>query len=245
MSRSLRRGFPTTRYSVVRASAAKDPEVRRQAFELLARAYWTPVYKYLRIRWRKSREDAEDLAQEFFDRAMEKGYFGRYDASKARFRTFIRVCLDRFVGHAAKTATRLKRGGGAPVLSLDVDRAESELLRRFPLGEMDPKQYFHREWLRSFFRLTVDELKENLTAAGKLAHYRLFERIELAGDGAVKPSYAELAQELGVTTSQVNNHLAAARRRFREIVLTRLREYCGSDEEFRREARELLGVEPQ
>jgi len=43
----------------------------------------------------------------------------------------------------------------------------------------------------------------------------------------------------------VTNYLAFARREFRRIALERLREMAASDEEFRREARALLGVEPQ
>jgi hypothetical protein len=39
----------------------------------------------------------------------------------------------------------------------------------------------------------------------------------------------------------VTNDLHAARRRFREIVLARLRELTADDEEFDAEARELLG----
>ena len=44
--------------------------------------------------------------------------------------------------------------------------------------------------------------------------------------------------------TDVTNELAWARRAFREIVLARLREVCASDEEFRAEARDLLGIDP-
>ena len=44
--------------------------------------------------------------------------------------------------------------------------------------------------------------------------------------------------------TDVTNELAWARRAFREIVLTLLRDICASDEEFRAEARDLLGVDP-
>ena len=44
-------------------------------------------------------------------------------------------------------------------------------------------------------------------------------------------------------TSDVTNYLAFARREFRRIVLEQLREMTGSEEEFRREARTLLGID--
>ena len=42
----------------------------------------------------------------------------------------------------------------------------------------------------------------------------------------------------------MTNQLAFARRELRRLVLERLRALCASDNEFRLEARELLGVEP-
>ena len=44
--------------------------------------------------------------------------------------------------------------------------------------------------------------------------------------------------------TDVTNQLAWARRTFREIVLAILRTYCTTDEEFRTEARDLLGISP-
>jgi hypothetical protein len=42
----------------------------------------------------------------------------------------------------------------------------------------------------------------------------------------------------------VTNHLAWARREFRRLVLEALAEATGSAEEFRAEARQLLGIDP-
>ena len=63
-----REGFPTTRGSILLAVGSTDADVRRQAWEVLVTAYWKPVYKYLRVRWRTTPEDAEDLIQAFFAR---------------------------------------------------------------------------------------------------------------------------------------------------------------------------------
>jgi hypothetical protein len=70
----------------------------------------------------------------------------------------------------------------------------------------------------------------------------LFERYDLSDDDV---SYAALAAEFGLDTTTVNNYLAAARRDFRRLVLEKLREITATDEEFRTEARSLLGVDPQ
>jgi len=236
--------FPLTRRSVVRAAASGDPETRRRAFETLVAAYWKPVYKYLRLKWGAPEEDAEDLTQGFFARALEKGFFDRFDPGRARFRTYLRTCLDGFVANERKSAQRLKRGGGAEHVSLDFAGAEAELGRpAAPEGDME--EYFRREWVRSLFGLAVEALRRRCAEAGKSVPFALFERYDLDGPDAERgPSYAELAREMGIPETQVTNHLAWARREFRRLVLEALEEATGSEEEFRAEARQLLGIDP-
>jgi hypothetical protein len=41
--------FPLTRRSIVAAAGNADPEVRRQAWDVLVASYWRPVYKVLRM----------------------------------------------------------------------------------------------------------------------------------------------------------------------------------------------------
>lgn len=240
-------GFPLTRRSVVIAISARDadPEVRRQAWEALVASYWRPVYKVLRVRWGLEREDAEDWTQDFFASALAKGTFERYDPAKARFRTYLRTCLDGFAANERKAARRLKRGGGQALLSLDFEGAEEEL-RRHGAGEgMDVEEYFHREWVRSLFGLVVEDLRQWAERTGKTVHFRLFERYDLEGtDAPERPSYAQLAAEHGLPVTQVTNYLAAVRRELRRLLLDRLRELTATDEEFRAEARLILGVDP-
>ena len=88
------------------------PDERRSAFDRLVTAYWKPVFKYVRLKWHATPEDAADLTQGFFLRAFEKDFFAGFDPSKARFRTYLRTCLDGFVANARKADARLKRGGG-------------------------------------------------------------------------------------------------------------------------------------
>src|SRR5271155_3409716 len=103
--------FPATRWSAIVAARSTDSAERARALETVVESYWKPIYKYVRIRWNKSNEDAKDLTQEFFSRLIEKNYLGDFDPSKSRLRTFLRVCVDHFLANEAKAATRLKRGG--------------------------------------------------------------------------------------------------------------------------------------
>ena len=92
------------------------------------------------------------------------------------------------------------------------------------------------------FTLAVDAFRQRCDEAGRVVHFQLFERYDL-NDEDRKVSYASLANEFGLEPATVNNYLAAARRDFRRVVLEKLREITATDEEFRTEARSLLGVD--
>ncbi len=237
--------FPATRCSLVRATADPDPAARRQAFADLIAAYWKPVYKYLRVRRGLANEDAKDLTQAFFARALEKDFFDRFDPARARFRTFLRTCVDGFAANARRDGARQKRGGDVQTLSLDFAQADGELARH-PLAEnADPDDFFRREWVRGLFALAVEDLRRHCAATGRDTHFALFERYDLDGPTASEPpTYATLAAEFGIPATQVTNYLAHARRQFRQFVLDRLRATTGGDEEFRDEARRLFGGGP-
>lgn len=235
--------FPITSHSAIAAAASEDAEVRQRALETIVASYWKPAYKYLRIKWQASNENAKDLTQSFFLTAIEKSYFAGYDASKASFQTFFRTCLDRFVANQNKAEQRLKRGGGANHLSLDFVGAESELINNFPAPELNPEEFFHREWVRSLLTLAVETLQQRYEQNGHELHFQLFERYDLQDAADSKVSYASLAQEFELKTTDVTNYLAAARRDFRKVLLEKVRELTGTEAEFQEEVRALLGVE--
>ena len=239
---SDRAAFPTTRGSVIAAAHDYDPERRRAALETLVTVYWRPVYTRLRLKWGAEPADAEDLTQEFFARAMERDFFGDYVPERSRFRTFLRVCLDRFASNARRADRRLKRGGGAILVPLDTASAERELGAAAVTDPEDADRWFDREWIRSLFEASVDALRRNTAGTPREIRYRVFLRhdIQPARDEE-RPSYREVADELGIPVTQVTNHLAWARRELRRLVLERLAVVAGSDAEVREEAEILFG----
>jgi RNA polymerase sigma factor (sigma-70 family) len=242
--------FPATRWSAILAARSKDPAEKSRALEVIVSAYWKPIYKYLRLRWGKPNEEAKDLTQEFFARLIEKDYLSDFNPAKARLRTFLRVCADRFLANGFKAAKRLKRGGGAQHISLDFAAAEAELSRaKMSLPAIASPQamddFLEKEFIRSLFGLAVETLREFCARRGKQVHFQLFEAYDLAGEESERTGYEDLARKFGIATTDVTNYLAFARREFRRIALEKLREMTASDAEFRREARALLGVEPE
>jgi len=232
--------FPVTNHSAIVGARSDDQLVRRRAFDTILASYWKPAYKYVRLKWQADNEDAKDLTQGFFANAFEKNHFAAYDARKASFQTFLRTCLDGFVSNERKAGRRLKRGGDMDHYQLDFAAAEDELALHLATSSLTPEEYFHREWVRWMFTLAVDEFRRRCNESGREVHFQLFERYDLDDDNV---SYASLAAEFELEPTTVNNYLAAARRDFRRVVLEKLREITATDEEFRTEARSLLGVD--
>lgn len=239
-------GFPATRFSIVHATGSRDPALRREAWDRLIRAYWQPVYTFIRLRWNATPDDAADLTQSFFAHAFEAGFIERFDPARGRFRTWLRVCLQRFLANEHKAARRLRRGGDASHVSLDFAAAESAIAAVARSSDtLDEETFFHRESVRALLALAVDDLRTELEASGRAVHFRIFARYDLEEPGAgERPTYRELAAMYDLPVTQVTNFLHTTRARFRRIVLDRLREISGTEAEFQEEARALLGVDP-
>ena len=232
-------GFPSTRRSVVFAARSDDESERRRGFDALVAAYWKPVYKFVRMKWSCSPEDAADCTQGFFTRALEKEFFRSYDSNKGSFRTFLRTCLDGYVANERKSAGRLKRGGDVRLVTLDFVSAEGELQEYPPAPGASAEECFHQEWARSLFALALDDLRALCEERGKQDQFRMFEHYDI--DAEEQTSYAALAQEFGVPVTTVTNQLAWTRREFRRMLLERLRELTGGDDEYRADVKLLLG----
>jgi RNA polymerase sigma factor (sigma-70 family) len=228
--------FPTTRRSVVMALGSADGPERARAFDAIAGLYWKPLYKYLRVSRHLSSQDAEDVTQGFFARAFEKESLARWDPQRGAFRTFLRTLVDRHLLNEQKSGARLKRGGSESLFHFDEVEAE---IGRQPSTSLTPDDYFQQEWIRSVFTVAVDRLREAF--ANRPTQFALFEEYDLGDDQQI--SYRQLAVRFGLSETTVTNHLAAVRRQFRRTILEVLREITGSEEEFRAEARALLGVD--
>jgi len=216
--------------------------VRQQAFDAVVSCYWKPIYRYLRVRWQLAPPDAEDTTQAFLAAALEKGFLERFDPEKARFRTFLRVCLDRFVQNQQRDQRRAKRGGEMQVLPLDFSTAEGELRQHEPAVEADFDEVFRRDLVRAVFSRAVERVRADHLARGRGAAFAVFAHHDL--NEGTPPSYAELADAHGLAVTQVTNYLAAVRRELRAAVLDEVRALTSSDAEFRAEARDLLGIRP-
>lgn len=229
--------FPDTRESLVQALASNQHDARVQAFDLIVRAYRTPIVVLLSRKWALQHEDAEDIAQEFFARALEKDWFARYNSDRGRFRTFLRTCLTAFAADEHDRLNAQKRGGSVTHESLSDSTPQVD-------AEHGMDTLFEQEWIRSVLEIALDALRQESVAAKRPIAYSIFEQYDVI-DSETRPTYAKLAVQWKVPTTQVTNYLFWARRRFRQHVLNTVRSLTGSEEEYQAEVRTLLGVIPE
>lgn len=135
--------FATTHWSVVLLAGQADSPHGAEALEKLCRAYWYPLYFYVR-RQGNSPEDAQDLTQTFLSRLLEKNYFAKADRDRGKFRTFLLGSLKNFLVNEWKRAGRQKRGGAVTFLSFDAHAAE-ERYGGEPIDESNPASAYERQ----------------------------------------------------------------------------------------------------
>lgn len=208
--------FATTHWSLV--AAAQDPggPAARAALADLCRAYWFPVYAYVRRRGH-DRHAAEDLTQAFFARLLEKNDLAAADRTRGRFRTFLLTACQHFLANEHDRAAAKKRGGGAAHFPLDFAAAEGRFARE-PAAPETPERAFERRWALDLLDGALAELRQEYADSGRGKLFDALKGCLTAGGADV--AYADLAAELNMTEGAVKVAAHRLRQRYRD----RLRE---------------------
>jgi len=224
--------FDTTQWSLVARAGAQDQE-NRIAFESLYRIYSHPVYAFVRRRG-YSRHEAQDLTQDFFVHLLQKNIPDKADPLRGKFRTFLLTALEFFLLHHYEKAGTQKRGGGATMVFLDEESAEE----RYQLTDpgQTAEQIFDGRWAATLVQETIDRLKAEMEAAGKgelFSHIRGF-LIEFPEN-----SYAEAAEEAGLTVAGIKTVIHRLRIRYRDLLREEIARTVVSPADFDDEVRAL------
>jgi RNA polymerase sigma-70 factor (ECF subfamily) len=206
--------FATTQWSLVLLARDRASPQADEALAALCRAYWYPLYAFIRRQVRTA-EQAEDLTQEFFARLLEKDYLRTVDRTRGRFRAFLLACCKHFLANERDRARARKRGGGRSILSLDFQSA-ADRYRREPADTLTPEKLFERRWALTLLDQALEQLGQAFSQAGK---GELFGHLKVTLVGAVgKPSHAEAAEALGMTEAAVKKAAQRLRERYRVIL---------------------------
>ncbi len=232
------RSFATTHWSLV--VAAKPDEASqtnaRNALEDLCRAYWYPLYAFVRNRG-YSTNDAEDLTQSFFARIIETGGFAAADPEKGRFRSYLLGAMKHFLANEWHRARAQKRGGGVTFLDLDGLDPEARYALE-PAQSTDLDAGFDREWAQQSIARAMEELRVESEAGGKA---KLFEALKgsLIGE---EPARSETAARLEMTEGAVKVGVHRLRKRYRELLRAEIADTVNDPSDIGDEMRHLVAA---
>lgn len=228
--------FRTTLWTAVLAAGKESSPDSAAALAGLCRTYWPPVFAYIRKRV-SSVDQAKDLTQSFFARFLEKHFVARAQRSRGRFRCFLLTSVENFLRDEHDKSTTLKRGGGQPVLSLDLALFDEE---QEPASPLTPALAFEKTWAQTLLNRVMQRLREEHREGSRA---ELFEHLQsqLWGETATIP-YEELSKRLGVSNVQLRVAAHRMRQRYREILREEIAQTVSGPEEIEDEIRYLLQV---
>jgi RNA polymerase sigma factor (sigma-70 family) len=230
--------FVTTHWSLVLSARGKNSLQSDAALETLCRTYWYPLYAFLRRQGHAS-HDAQDLTQGFFARLLQKDYLDAAAREKGKFRTFLLVALKRFLANQWDRDHAQKRGGFAPVVSIDQEMAESRFADE-PADGAQPDVLFDRQWATTLLERTMARLREEYAASGRA---KLFEYLQscLVREESALP-YAGIAARLNLTEAAVKMAVHRLRARCREILRAEIAHTVSCPEEIEEEIHHLFSA---
>jgi RNA polymerase sigma-70 factor (ECF subfamily) len=230
--------FNTTHWSLVAAAQSDEASRTRagKALEELCRAYWYPLYAFVRRRG-YSPADAQDLTQSFFARFIETGGFASADRERGRFRTYLLGAMKHFLANEWHRARTQKRGGGLNFLEWDALEPEARYALE-PAQSSDPDLDYDREWALELIARAKKKLRQESEADGK---GELFEALKqsLTGD---EPSRSETAARLGLSESALKAALHRLRQRYRKLLRAEIAETVNTRADIDAEMRYLVEV---
>jgi RNA polymerase sigma-70 factor (ECF subfamily) len=230
--------FVTTRWSLVLSAGNQKSPQSAAALEKLCRAYWYPLYAFVRRRG-QSPEDARDLTQEFFARLLERNWIGRAEERKGRFRSFLLSAMNHFLADEWDRARAQKRGGGATPVPLQFDTAETRYGHE-PADNVTPEQSYERQWALTLLDEVLQRLRAEYAQDGRAEFFTALHPC-LVGDRTAQP-YAELAVKIGISEGTVKSAVHRLRQRYRELLRDEIAQTVATPGEVDDELRHLFAV---
>src|SRR5438132_14108018 len=111
--------FGSTHWSLVLEAAQGESPQARAALDALCRAYWYPLYAFVRRKGADA-DAASDTTQDFFARQVVTGaVFKGARPGRGRFRAWLLESMNHHLSNERDAKTAQKRGGGALPVALD------------------------------------------------------------------------------------------------------------------------------
>ena len=219
--------FNTTRWSLVIRAGSDDQGEASEAMALICRDYWYPLYAYVR-RSGRSREEAEDLTQEFFARLLERDIIGQARSERGKLRTFLLTVMKRFMINEWKRATAAKRGGGLEAVPINFDEGE-ERYGHEPVDNTTPDEIYERQWATTLLGRVMEVLRRDYASRGMDERFGLLK--EALWWNAKEASYAELGEKIGMKENAVKQAVSRLRKQYRRELKDEIKRTLETEDE--------------
>jgi hypothetical protein len=235
-----KRAFGATCWTAIESIASKDDASSRALIGDFLKAYWKPVYCYLRHKGYNS-ERAKDLTQGFFHEVvLGRELIQRADRTKGRFRTLLLRALDRYLVSIHRKETAQKRIPEQKLVSLE-DSTFGDLPEA--ASNLDSDEVFHYAWVCELLDRMLEEVETECRQSSMEVHWDMFnDRVLHPILTSAEPlSIEELCRKYSIhETTKASSMIFAVKRRFQAAAKRLLRESVASEQEIDEEMLELM-----
>jgi RNA polymerase sigma-70 factor (ECF subfamily) len=233
------RHFATTHWSLV--GAARPDEASRtrarEALEELCRAYWYPLYAFVRSRGYPA-VDAQDLTQAFFACFIETDGFAAADREQGRFRSYLLGAMKHFLANEWHRAQTQKRGGRVQFIEFDALEPEARYAGAAEQSD-NPELLFDREWALQTIAGALQELRDEMAKDGKSEQFEVL-KSSLTGEDELPRD--QIAARLGMKEGAVKVAVHRLRQRYRKLLRAAIAETVSNEADLDDEMRYLIEV---
>lgn len=234
------RNFQTTHWTLIEKVGSNDGINDEMLLTDLFRAYWKPVYCYLRHKGHKN-EEAKDLTQGFFHEVvLGRKLIQRADRAEGRFRTLLLRALDHYLVSMYRKKTARKRNPINSLISL-----EEANIQELPeaVSDLNSEDVFQYAWVCELLDQMLEEVEAECRQRGMEVHWNLFfERVmQPILTSTQPPSLEDICHKNGIdSTTKASNMIFAVKRRFQASAKRFLRQSVASEDQISEEMLELL-----
>jgi RNA polymerase sigma factor (sigma-70 family) len=233
------RRFTTTHWSLVDAARpdAVSQTRARAALEELCRAYWYPLYAFVRGRG-YSADDAQDLTQAFLARIIETGGLAAADRARGRFRSYLLGALKHFLANEWHRAQTQKRGGRVKFIEWDALDPEARYAENATTSD-DSEYAFDRAWALETIATALQTLRDEMALAGKGEQ---FEWLKGSLTGREELPRDRIAARLEMSAGAVKVAVHRLRQRYRMLLRAAIAETVSNEADLDEEMHYLVAV---
>ena len=229
--------FPPTKWSIIQKAVGVPSASSHAALEDLCRAYWPPLYAFLR-RSGHAPQDAKDLVQGYLTRLLERGDLLKISPELGRFRSYLLSGLRNFLVSKVRHDAAQKRGGTQLTFSLDASELEAALVQNVA-DTQTPDLAYDRQWAETILDRALEALRHEHITRGKGP---LFEVLKTVLTAETVEDYASLSDGLGMTPGALAVAVHRLRLRLRALVRAEVAQSVGSEAELEEEMHSLFAV---